>query len=155
MVVIHYVAFAVYIVAALLMIGAILLQEGKGGGLSALGGTQAESAFGASNPVRRMTVVLAVIFFLLAGILSYASRRGTVDVEKGASTSAEKTDDAKTEDAAEGDTTSADTASEDTDAADSGAETDAPATETGEPGTPPPSPEEAAPEVPPAAGDGE
>ena len=60
-----YVAYTVYVIAAVLMIGAILLQEGKGGGLSALGGTQAESAFGASNPIRRMTVILSILFFLL------------------------------------------------------------------------------------------
>ena len=70
-----YVAYTVYVIAAVLMIGAILLQEGKGGGLSALGGTQAESAFGASNPIRRMTVVLAILFFLLAGFLSFMSSR--------------------------------------------------------------------------------
>ena len=73
-----YVAYTVYVAAAALMIGAILLQEGKGGGLSALGGTQAESAFGASNPIRRMTVVLAILFFLLAGFLSFMSSRGSV-----------------------------------------------------------------------------
>ena len=78
-----YVAYAVYIAAGLLMVGAILLQEGKGGGLSALGGTQAESAFGASNPVRRMTVVLAVFFFLLAGFLSYMSPRSKVTFGEG------------------------------------------------------------------------
>ena len=73
-----YVAYAFYMGAALLMIGAILLQEGKGGGLSALGGTQAESAFGSSNPVRRMTVVLAIVFFVLAGFLSFVSPKSKV-----------------------------------------------------------------------------
>jgi len=73
-----YVAYAFYMGAALLMIGAILLQEGKGGGLSALGGTQAESAFGSSNPIRRMTVVLAIVFFLLAGFLSFVSPKSKV-----------------------------------------------------------------------------
>ncbi|MHC4505399.1 MAG: preprotein translocase subunit SecG, partial [Planctomycetota bacterium] len=73
-----YVGYAFYMGAALLMIGAILLQEGKGGGLSALGGTQAESAFGSSNPIRRMTVVLAIIFFLLAGFLSFVSPKSKV-----------------------------------------------------------------------------
>ena len=73
-----YVAYVVYVAAAVLMIGAILLQEGQGGGLSALGGTQAESAFGASNPIRRMTVILAVLFFLLAGFLSFMSSRESV-----------------------------------------------------------------------------
>jgi protein translocase SecG subunit len=61
-----------YGMTALLMLGAVLLQESKGGGLAALGGTRAESAFGASNPLRRMTVVLSVIFFLLASVLSIA-----------------------------------------------------------------------------------
>ena len=55
---------------ALLMTVAILLQESKGGGLAALGGTRAESAFGASNPLRKLTVVLSIIFFVLAGGLS-------------------------------------------------------------------------------------
>ena len=59
-----------YALCALILIVAILLQESKGGGLAALGGTRAESAFGASNPLRRMTVVLSVIFFILAGVLS-------------------------------------------------------------------------------------
>lgn len=80
-----YIAYAAYVLAALLMIGAVLLQEGKGGGLSALGGTPAESAFGASNPIRRMTVVLSIIFFLLAGFLSYISSRSRLRFERPAS----------------------------------------------------------------------
>ena len=59
-----------YALCALILVVAILLQESKGGGLAALGGTRAESAFGASNPLRRMTVVISVIFFVLAGVLS-------------------------------------------------------------------------------------
>lgn len=79
----------VYAVAALLMVGAILLQEGKGGGLSALGGTAAESAFGSSNPIRRATVYLAILFFFLAGFLCYMSpdravSLGEKEEEKGA-----------------------------------------------------------------------
>ena len=76
--VISVIAYVVYLGAAGLMVFAILLQEGKGGGLSALGGTQAESAFGATNPIRRMTVVLAILFFLLAGFLSYMGRPDSV-----------------------------------------------------------------------------
>ena len=72
------VAYVIYVGAAVLMVFAILLQEGKGGGLSALGGTPAESAFGATNPIRRMTVVLAVLFFLIAGFLSYMGSRKRV-----------------------------------------------------------------------------
>jgi protein translocase SecG subunit len=66
-----YVAYVAFGLCAVLMVLAILLQEGKGGGLSALGGTQAESAFGASNPIRRATVILSIIFFILAGVLTY------------------------------------------------------------------------------------
>jgi protein translocase SecG subunit len=61
-------------ICALLMIVAILLQESKGGGLAALGGTRAESAFGASNPLRKMTVVLSILFFILASGLYLALR---------------------------------------------------------------------------------
>jgi len=92
-----YVAYTVYVIAAVFMIGAILLQEGKGGGLSALGGTQAESAFGASNPIRRMTVVLAVLFFLLAGFLSFMSSRESLSPgveEPAAEAGADDADDA-------------------------------------------------------------
>lgn len=60
----------VYGLCALLLIVAILLQESKGGGLAALGGTRAESAFGASNPLRKMTTVLSIVFLVLAGVLS-------------------------------------------------------------------------------------
>lgn len=65
-------AGVIYGIVALLMLGAVLLQESKGGGLAALGGTRAESAFGASNPLRRLTVGLSIIFFLLASVLSLA-----------------------------------------------------------------------------------
>jgi protein translocase SecG subunit len=63
---------------SLIMIVAILLQESKGGGLAALGGTRAESAFGSSNPLRKMTVVLSILFFVLAGGLALALRPKTV-----------------------------------------------------------------------------
>ncbi len=70
------IAKVIYIVAGILMVGAVMLQEGKGGGLAALGGTRAETAFGSSNPVRRLTVVLAVVFFVIAAGLSYYIGRG-------------------------------------------------------------------------------
>jgi len=43
----------------------ILLQEGKGGGLAALGGTKAAGVEGVTNPVRRATAYLAVVFFIM------------------------------------------------------------------------------------------
>lgn len=72
----------VFVLVALLMIVAILLQESKGGGLAALGGTRAESAFGASNPLRKMTTVLAVIFLLLSSFLAL-QLKGKASVLKG------------------------------------------------------------------------
>jgi len=69
-------AYVIYGLVAFLLVGAILIQESKGGGLAALGGTRAETAFGSSNPVRRLTVVLAVIFFGLAGLMGWWLPRG-------------------------------------------------------------------------------
>ena len=66
------IAYVIYFVALILMIFAILLQEGKGGGLAGLGGARAEATFGASNPLRRFTVVMALIFFFLAVFLNHA-----------------------------------------------------------------------------------
>jgi len=68
----------VYGLCALLLIVIILLQESKGGGLAALGGTRAESAFGASNPLRKMTTILSIVFLILAGVLSlWLAPKGT------------------------------------------------------------------------------
>ena len=68
------VSFVIYMIAAILMIFAILLQEGKGGGLAGLGGVHAEATFGATNPLRRFTVVMAVLFLFLASFIDYASK---------------------------------------------------------------------------------
>ncbi len=56
----------VFFIAAVLMVFLILLQEGKGGGLAALGGTRAAGVEGVTNPIRRATVYMAAIFFVLA-----------------------------------------------------------------------------------------
>lgn len=53
------------VVTGVLMTFLILLQEGKGGGLAALGGTKAAGVEGVTNPVRRATAYLAVIFFVM------------------------------------------------------------------------------------------
>jgi len=68
------ISFIIYMIAAILMIFAILLQEGKGGGLAGLGGTHAEATFGATNPLRRFTVVMAILFLFLASFIDYASK---------------------------------------------------------------------------------
>ena len=53
------------VLTGVLMTFLILLQEGKGGGLAALGGTKAAGVEGVTNPVRRATAYLAVIFFIM------------------------------------------------------------------------------------------
>ena len=68
------IAQVMFLVVTILMIFAILLQEGKGGGLAALGGTRAEGVVGATNPIRRLTVVLAILFFLLAGFITWSQK---------------------------------------------------------------------------------
>ena len=74
-----YVLNGAFVVVALLMTFLILLQEGKGGGLAALGGTKAASVEGVTNPIRRATGYLAGIFFLLA-VMMAASAKKTASV---------------------------------------------------------------------------
>jgi protein translocase SecG subunit len=72
------------VLATLLMIGAILLQSGKGGGLAALGGMGGETLLGtrAATPVAKATMVLGVLFILgsmlLARMPVEKARRGSV-----------------------------------------------------------------------------
>jgi len=63
-----------FVIVAVFMVFFILLQEGKGGGLAGLGGTKAAGVEGVTNPIRRATAVLAVIFFLLAVLIGFLSR---------------------------------------------------------------------------------
>jgi len=58
-----------FVLIGMLMTFFILLQEGKGGGLAALGGTKAAGVEGVTNPIRRATGYLAGLFFILAIIL--------------------------------------------------------------------------------------
>lgn len=64
----------IFVVVALLMTFFILLQEGKGGGLTGLGGTKAAGVEGVTNPIRRFTGYLAGIFFILAIVLGLMAR---------------------------------------------------------------------------------
>ena len=63
-----------FLLVALIMTFFILLQEGKGGGLAGLGGTKAAGVEGVTNPIRRATAVLSIIFFLLAILLGVMGR---------------------------------------------------------------------------------
>ena len=58
-----------FVFIGMIMTFFILLQEGKGGGLAALGGTKAAGVEGVTNPIRRATAYLAGLFFILAIIL--------------------------------------------------------------------------------------
>ncbi len=69
------------------IISMILLQEGKGGGIAAIGGGAMDGVMGARNPLRRWTAYLSIAFVLLALIINYTiSRRGLVDVPQGVET---------------------------------------------------------------------
>jgi len=71
-------ATVVLVVNCFLMLGVILLQRGRGGGLaSAFGGLGAEAAFGtrAATLAQKITVVCAVVFLLLSMLLGYLKSR--------------------------------------------------------------------------------
>src|SRR6188508_1481463 len=66
------------IVTALFMIFLILIQRGRGGGLAgAFGGMGGQSAFGtrAGDTFTRITIVLAIVWVLLAGGMGMMIRR--------------------------------------------------------------------------------
>ena len=67
----------ILLIVAGLMVFLIMLQEGKSGGLAALGGTSASATMGVSNPLRRGTAYLAVILFVLSVIINIAGKKGT------------------------------------------------------------------------------
>lgn len=74
-----YVSMISLMLTGLFLIFIILLQRGRGGGLAgAFGGLGGQSAFGtkAGDVFTRITVVIAVIWVLLAGIGGFALRAG-------------------------------------------------------------------------------
>lgn len=74
---VFYTLMTLLMFTSLLMIGLILLQRGKGGGITgALGGMGGQSAFGtkAGDLFTRITVVMAVVWILLAGISTTVGR---------------------------------------------------------------------------------
>ena len=63
MVVLHYVAWVLFFLSAILMTTVVLLQESKGGGLAeAFGGTGAETFGVKTTGISRFTFLLAAIF---------------------------------------------------------------------------------------------
>ncbi len=66
-----YVLGIFFLLLGFLLICTILLQEGKGGGLAAMGGAVTDSVMGAKNPLRRMTVYFFICFIAVILALNY------------------------------------------------------------------------------------
>ena len=82
----HIVFEVLFSVLSLFMILLILVQRGRGGGLAgALGGMGGQSAFGtrAGDMFTRITIVLAVVWVLLAGGMGMLMRRETAARQAG------------------------------------------------------------------------
>jgi preprotein translocase subunit SecG len=63
--------FTLLILVCLALVGLILLQRGKGGGLVGLGGGGVDQAFGthAASAAQKLTAILAISFIVLAAVL--------------------------------------------------------------------------------------
>jgi len=76
-----YLFMIVFFLIAFFMVCLILLQEGKGGGIAAMGGGGMDGVMGVRNPLRRWTAYLAVVFVILAlGINSYIAHKSASDL---------------------------------------------------------------------------
>lgn len=74
----YIVAIVVHIVTCLLLIGVVLLQQGKGADMGAVFGGSSSTIFGSSgagNFLTRLTTGLAVVFMLTSLTLTYSSAR--------------------------------------------------------------------------------
>ncbi len=85
----HTLLLVIHLIACLLLVGAVLMQSGKGGGLgSAMGGGGGETFFGgrgAAPFLTRATTVLAVVFMMTSlslALISGKDRRATSAIEK-------------------------------------------------------------------------
>lgn len=77
-VVLLYICIICYVAAAAFLVLMILMQEGKGGGLSGIGGGAIGDTFGFSNAsteLRKLTRYSAVIFFVLALALTFLGEK--------------------------------------------------------------------------------
>ena len=73
----------VFFFVSFLIVGLVLLQEGKGGGLTGMS-TGMDGVMGAKNPLRRMTAWLFVFFVLLTiSINWYFYSRGDTSIPEG------------------------------------------------------------------------
>ncbi len=83
----YYLATAIYVLVCFVMIGVILLQQGKGGDMAAaFGGGSSQAAFGArsgATVLTRATTVCAVLFLVGALALNILAQRGPGSVVGG------------------------------------------------------------------------
>ena len=81
------IVLAVQLLAALVMIGLVLLQHGKGADMGASFGSGASGslfgATGSANFLSRSTAVLATVFFVSTLVLSYFGNLGNVRDDSG------------------------------------------------------------------------
>ena len=76
----------VLLMTSLFMILLVLIQRGRGGGLAgAFGGMGGQSAFGtrAGDVFTKITIVVAVLFILVAALLGIAMRKHQIALESG------------------------------------------------------------------------
>lgn len=74
----------IFFIVSFLIVGLVLLQEGKGGGLTGMS-TGMDGIMGAKNPLRRMTAYLFVLFVLLTVSINwYFHQRDEAIVPTGA-----------------------------------------------------------------------
>ena len=83
----------VHVFVSILLICAILLQSGRGGGLAGLGGAAAGQVFGgrgAGNFLTKLTSTAAIVFFLTSMVLSFGTsgKSSVISKVKGAADSA-------------------------------------------------------------------
>ena len=72
--IIHTILIVVLLICSAIMTFFILLQEGKGGGLTAMTGTKGGNIEGVTNPVRRATVFISAIWMVCAIVLAMLAR---------------------------------------------------------------------------------
>lgn len=99
----------VHVFVSILLICAILLQSGRGGGLAGLGGAAAGQVFGgrgAGNFLTRLTTTAAIVFFLTSMVLSFGTsgKESVITRAKSAEQPAAAADATKAEAAEEEDT---------------------------------------------------
>jgi len=74
----HIVLLLTFILVCFLLISAVLLQTGKGGGMAGLGGGGSDTAFGAhtANVLQKFTGWFVFVFFILVISLSHTLKEG-------------------------------------------------------------------------------